>query len=420
MSQNTEVRRIPFSRPILGPAEEQAVLEVMRSGWLTTGKRCQAFEADFSARSGLPHALAVNSATSGLHLALEALDIKSGDRLAVSPYTFTATCEVMRYLGAHPHFVDIEPGSFHMDLDALERDLEQARKGAIPPIRAIVPVHIGGVGWRMAELYALAARFGLPVLEDAAHAWPARSAEYRNPAVPDGYFLGSGGEIGVYSFYANKTITTGEGGMVVCRDPALAKRMKTMRSHGIDREVWNRFTTNADQWRYAVVEAGYKYNLPDLAAAIGCVQLGRADAFMAERRAVAQAYNRAFETLDWLTLPPRRELADKPAVPGAATDPALAHSWHLYSLRLRDDPRAGELEARRDAFVRRLDAAGVGISVHYIPLHMHPYYARTYGLKPGDFPVARDTYRGTFSLPVFPGMREDEIGQVVEAVRSAR
>ncbi len=413
MSQNTEIRRVPFSRPRLGVEEEQAVIEVMRSGWLTTGKRCQAFEADFAARSAMPFALSVNSATAGLHLALDALNIQPGDRIAVSPYTFTASCEVMRYLGAHPHFIDIERPSFHLDIDRLGDDLEQARLGRIPPIKAIMPVHIGGLGWRVRELYELAARYGIPVVEDAAHAWPARSADYCHPAVSNANFLGSGGDIGVYSFYANKTITTGEGGMIVCRDPALATRMKTMRLHGIDREVWNRYTSNADQWRYAVVAPGYKYNLTDLAAAIGSVQLGRADGFMAERRRIAALYNQAFADLDWLQLPPCAELAEKPAVPGNPHDPAMTHSWHLYTLRLKGP----DLIAKRDGFIRTLESRGVGTSVHYIPLHMHPYYAETYQLKPEDFPACRDSFESCFSLPIYPGMEDDEIQQVIQAVR---
>lgn len=403
MNQNTDF--IPFARPRLGVEEEQAVIEVLRSGWLTTGKQCQAFEQDFAARAGVPHALAVNSATAGLHLALEALGIGPGDRIAVSPYTFTASCEVMRYLGAHPHFVDIEAPSFHMDLDKLETELKRAKRGELPPIKAIMPVHIGGVGWRVRELYALADQYGIPVIEDAAHAWPARSREYSRDGSEA--FLGAEGTIGVYSFYANKTITTGEGGMIVSRNEAASKRMRTMRLHGIDREVWNRFTSNADQWRYAVVAPGYKYNLTDVAASIGCVQLRRADGFMAERRAIASRFNAAFSQLDWLELPPHSNFADQP-------DQEFAHSWLLYALRLKP----GRLSIDRDEFLRKLSEAHIGTSVHFIPLHTMPYYAETYNLKVQDFPQAWAAFEGCFSLPIYPGLTENEVQRVIEEVRN--
>ena len=401
MNQNTDF--IPFARPRLGVEEEQAVIEVLRSGWLTTGKHCQAFEADFAQRAGVPHALAVNSATAGLHLALEALGITEGDRIAVSPYTFTASCEVMRYLGAHPHFIDVEAPSFHMDLNKLEHELKRSKRGEIPAIKAIMPVHMGGVGWRVRELYALADQYGLPVVEDAAHAWPARSTAYSRAGSEA--FLGTQGSIGVYSFYANKTITTGEGGMIVSHDEALVKRMRTMRLHGIDREVWNRFTSKADQWRYAVVAPGYKYNLTDVAASIGCVQLRRADGFMAERRAIAARFNAAFAKVDWLELPPLTEMASQA---GQET----AHSWLLYALRLKP----GRLSIDRDEFLRKLSAAGIGTSVHFIPLHTMPYYAETYGLKPQDYPQALAAFEGCFSLPIYPGLSESELERVIEEV----
>lgn len=388
-------RPIPFARPCLGPEEEEAAIRVLRSGWLTTAGECAAFEQEFAAFCQVPQALAVNSATAGLHLALDALGIGPDDQVAVSPYTFTASCEVMRYLGAHPAFVDIAPGSFHMDPQALEDRLRQDRRLAKPRIKAIMPVHIGGLGLFTREYREIADRYGLPMVEDAAHALPARE--------PDGSFLGCNATIGVFSFYANKTITTAEGGMVVCQDPALAKRMKLMRSHGIDREVWARFTTNAAQWRYAVVEAGYKYNMPDLAAAIGRAQLAKADRFMASRRRIAQTYNEAFRHLGWLSLPPQPE--------GLRED---THSWHLYTLGLQPAGDGG----LRDRFLSWLDSRRIGTSVHYIPLHLMPYYRDTYGLKDSDFPQALARYLGAASLPLYPDLGPAELAYIIESVQA--
>lgn len=374
---------IPFALPKIGEEEEAAALRVLRSGWLTTGKETQAFEREFAAYVNAPHAAAVNSATAGLHLALEALGVGPGDRVLTTPYTFTATAEVIRYLGAHPVFVDIEPDGFNIDPELLERELES---GNGKPA-AIVPVHIGGQPCRMDRILELSRSYGVPVVEDAAHAFPVRT--------PDGY-LGTLGEIGVYSFYATKTITTGEGGMLVTGNDEIARRVRIMRLHGIDREIWDRYTSKKPAWQYEVVEAGFKYNMTDLAAAIGREQLRKAEAFLEERRRIAAQYRAAFEDREYLVLPPDTE----------------HHAWHLFILRLVPE----KLSIGRDELIEKLSEAGIGTSVHYIPLHLMPYYARTYDLSPGDFPRSTARFAEVMSLPIYPGLTQERILYIIRTV----
>lgn len=371
---------IPFSRPVLGEREEQAVLEVMRSGWLTTGKVTLAFEAEFAAFVGVPHALAVNSATAGLHLALEALGVGPGDLCAVPDYTFTATAEVVRYLGADPVFVDCRDDSPNFDLDRLEEVLRTR------PIKVVLPVHVAGEPVDWDRLASLQAQYGFRIVEDAAHVFPT--------AGPQG-FWGALGDIGVYSFYANKNMTTGEGGMVVTRDEGLARRMKVMRLHGIDRDAFARYTGTTASWEYAIVAPGYKYNLTDLASAIGRVQLTRAEGFWRDRQSLVRRYFENLKTLEGLVLPAWRD----------------DHAWHVFSVLL---PPGRD----RDAFVRDLTAARVGTSVHYIPLHRMPYWKERYSLTPGDFPRAEERFRRTLSLPLYPALSADQVDEVCRRFRT--
>jgi len=380
MSPSTEF--IPFARPTLGPEEERAAVEVIRSGWLTTGPQAAAFEEEFAAYVGSRHALAVCSATAGLHLALEALGVGPGDLVATTPYTFTATAEVIRYLGADPVFVDVEPRTYNLD----PRCLERAVRDSGERLKAVLPVHIGGLPCALEKIQAVSAP--VPVVEDAAHAFP---------VTLDGRYAGAIGTLGVYSFYANKNITTGEGGMVVTDRDDLASRVRIMRNHGIDREAWARYTAPGASWKYAVVEAGYKYNLTDIAAAIGRVQLRRAESFLADRRRVARVYIEQLKDLEFVELPVTAE----------------SHAWHLFLLRLRPE----RLTISRDRFVEALREVGIGTSVHYIPLHIMPYYSRRYGLAPADFPVALDCYERTISLPIYPALTDAQVSRVVEAVR---
>jgi dTDP-4-amino-4,6-dideoxygalactose transaminase len=373
---------IPFARPSIGREEEDAVLEVLRSGWLTTGKVALAFEAEFASFIGAGRALAANSATSALHLALEALGIGPGTKVAMSPYTFASDAAAARHLGAEVAFCDVSKDDYNIDPGRLEDLLERD-----PAIKAVVPVHVGGNPCKMGEILDSARRRGVAVVEDCAHGFPLRT--------PDG-MAGTLGDVGFYSFYATKTITTGDGGMAVARDERLLKRMETMRSHGFDRGAWDRYTSSTASWRYDVVEAGYKYNLPDLLAAVGREQLKKADLFLEQRREIAARYDAAFAGHPALEAPPRRD----------------GHSWHLYSLGLRP----GALRIDRDEFARRLQEAGVGISVHFIPLHVMTYWSRRYGLEPGDFPEAYGKFSRVVSLPIWQGMSAAQVDRAAEAV----
>ncbi|HAP42514.1 MAG: hypothetical protein A2087_14765 [Spirochaetes bacterium GWD1_61_31] len=409
MKANTDLASlepIPFARPDIGPEEEAAVLRIMRSGWLTTGAETLAFEQAFAAFVGSPHALAVNSATSGLHLALEALGIGPGDTVITSPYTFTSSAAVILHQRAEVVFCDTAPGSANLDPLALEQVLAKTRN-----VRAIIAVHVGGLPCDMDAILALAANYGCAVIEDAAHAFPVRSgsAGARDGAAGahDGAaWAGTRGTIGVYSFYATKTITTGDGGMVVTADPKLAARMALMRMHGIDRTVWSRYTDTKASWQYNVTEAGFKYNLPDILSAIGKVQLGRALGFVAERQAIAALYNQRFAGLPGLSLPPGAEFA------GSAAGPDIRHAWHLYALRVGD----GQSDQPRNRLGGYLQAAGIGVSVHFIPLHLMPFYAVRYQLTPEDFPNALRTYRQSLSLPIWQGMGLERASRVADAV----
>jgi len=383
MNPSTEF--IPFAKPSLGPEEEEAVLRIMRSGWLTTGSETLAFEREFADFVGVPRAMAVNSATSGLHLALEALGIGPGDVVVAPTYTFASTAAVVRHLGAEVAFCDTAPGSYNMDPSALESVLKTTRN-----VRAVVPVHVGGLPCDMDAIVPLARRYGCAVVEDAAHAFPSRTAAG---------MAGTLGDIGVYSFYATKTITTGEGGMVVSGNEALCARMSRMRMHGIDREVWDRYTSKKASWVYEVSEAGFKYNLPDILSAMGRVQLTKADRFLAERQAIAGIYNQAFGSHSGLVLPPS----------------GTGHAWHLYSLRV--NPR--EAGADRDGLIAALADAGIGCSVHFIPLHTMPYWAGRYALEPDSYPNALAMYQSTLSLPIWQGMGPERATRVAEAVLSA-
>ncbi|MCL1815465.1 MAG: DegT/DnrJ/EryC1/StrS aminotransferase family protein [Treponema sp.] len=404
---------IPFHRPFIGKEEEEAVLRVLRSGWLTTGKETLAFEEEFrdfllrengKTIPAPPHhnlfCLAVNSATSGLHLALEALGTGPEDAVLLPSYTFTATAEIVRYLGAEAIFVDIAPDSYNMDPEELEKAVLRLRKTkdgekAAGKPKAIIAVHIGGVPCNMPAINSIAQRYGLAVVEDSAHAFPARIIEdNRDKQILQANLAGMCSDIGVFSFYATKTITTGEGGMVVTGREDMVRRIEVMRSHGIDRSVWNRYTDTAASWYYEVVAPGFKYNLPDLLAAVGRVQLRRALELLTQRQIIAERYDRAFKNEGALIIPP----------PGGAR--------HLYAIRLKEPER-------RDAFIESLRSQGIGTSVHFIPLHLMPYYRDRYSLKPEDLPQSYQRFRETVSLPIWPGMTETQIDRVIETVLRA-
>jgi len=427
---------VPFFRPSIGEAEIAEVVACLRSGWLTTGPRTQRFEADLAERVGAKHALAVNSCTAALHLAVEALGLGPGQAVLVPTMTFAASAEVVRYQGAVPLLVDCDPVTLNLDLDDAERKIEQLRAGRTPldpalRVVGMIPVHVGGLMLDMDAVQAFAARHGLWLVEDAAHALP---AAYRRKGdspllceAPSGPFRQKGtvpfsppsqtaeggctpsrpwrrcGEntsaVTCFSFYANKTITTGEGGMAVTDDPDLAARMKQMSLHGLSHDAWKRYAGN-NPWDYRIVAPGYKYNLTDIASAIGIHQLARAEALRQERESIARYFRERLADVEELELPP--------------DPPDRVHAWHLFPIRLRLD----RLPFDRNTFIERLREHGVGCSVHWRPLHLHPYYEETFGWRPDDLPVASAQWIRLVSLPLFPGMRDDERDRVVEVGRT--
>jgi dTDP-4-amino-4,6-dideoxygalactose transaminase len=377
---------LPFALPDIGEDEIAEVVAVLRSGWITTGPKARQFESDFAQYlGGGVEAIAVNSATAGLHLALEAFGIGPGDEVITTTHTFTASAEIIRYLGADPVFVDIDPDTLCIDVEAIESAIT-ART------RAIIPVHYGGLAVDMAAVCDIARRHRLRVLEDAAHALPSTTA---------GRLVGAlDSDATAFSFYATKSITTGEGGMLVTRDPEIAKRTRVMRLHGISRDVFDRFTAKAPSWYYEIVAPGFKYNMTDIAAALGIHQLRRADDFQRGRARIAARYDEAFSELP-LRLPPRPHSGD-------------THSWHLYVVRLEPAAAVG-----RDEFIERLFALGIGCSVHYIPLHLQPYWRDTYRLDAATFPVSQRAYETAVSLPIYTRMTEQDVDRVIAAVRKA-
>ncbi len=376
---------LPFALPEIGDEEIAEVVDTLKSGWVTTGPKAKRFEADFARFLGDEslHCIAVNSATAGLHLALEALGIGPGDEVITTTHTFTATAEVVRYLGADVVLVDIDPATLNLDPALIVAAIT-------PKTKAIIPVHYAGLAADMDAIHAIAARHGLQVVEDAAHALP---TSYKGQRIGT---LSSAAT--VFSFYANKTITTGEGGMLVTRDDKLAARAKVMRLHGINRDAFDRFTAKVPSWYYEIVAPGFKYNLTDIAAALGLHQLQKAERFAAARRAVVQRYNAG--------------LADLPVLLPPEPLPGDQHPWHLYVLRLKPQARL-----QRDALIDALFADGIGVSVHYIPLHQHPYWRERYALRPEQFPHSQFAYEQMLSLPLYSRMTEQDTDRVIAAVR---
>ena len=382
---------LPFALPEIGDEEIAEVVDTLRSGWVTTGPKARRFEADFAAWLGGPvgedpaglHCIAVNSATAGLHLALEALGIGPGDDVITTTHTFTATAEVVRYLGADVRLVDIDPATLNISPAAVEAAIT-------PRTRAVIPVHYAGLAADMPAILAIARRHGLKVVEDAAHALPTTCG---------GRLVGTlDSDATVFSFYANKTMTTGEGGMLVTRDAALAARASVMRLHGMSRDAFDRFTAKVPSWYYEIVAPGFKYNLTDIAAAMGIHPLKKARAFAQRRGEIAARYDAAFAGL--------------PLVAAPLAPAGDLHAWHLYVLRLAPDAGIG-----RDAFIEALFDAGIGCSVHYIPLHLQPYWRDRYHLQPGDFPASQHAYEQMLSLPIYSRMNDADTESVIAAVR---
>jgi perosamine synthetase len=373
---------LPFHLPEIGPEEIRSVVETLQSGWLTSGAKVKRFEEDFSRFIGCQYSVAVNSCTAALHLALEAVGVDEGDEVIVPTMTFTATAEVVLYFKAIPVLVDCRPNTFNIDPDLIERAITAKTK-------AIIAVHFAGQSCDMEAILQIARKHKLYVIEDAAHALPAKY---------HGQTIGTIGDITCFSFYATKTITTGEGGMATTQNPEWAARMRMMSLHGISHDAWKRYTKEGS-WYYEVVRPGFKYNLTDIGAAIGIEQLKKCDVFGAARTRIAATYDQRFSDLCEIE------------TPVCETD--VQHAWHLYVIQLDLE----RLRINRGQFIETLKEQGIGTSVHFIPLHLHPYYRDNFGYAPDDFPKSTEIYQRILSLPIYPKMTESQIEHVVEAVR---
>lgn len=427
--------QVSFFRPSLQEQEIEEVIATLRSGWLTSGVRVKRFEQAFAEAVGALYAVALNSCTAALHLAVEALGLKAGQAVLVPTMTFAATAEVVRYLGAIPILVDCDLVALNMDLDDAARQLEKLRfsnranyadiqNPRLSEAVGIMPVHVGGLMMDIKAIHNFAAMHNLWVVEDAAHAFPAAwRSEVRdqNSEIKTHYRGAEGAEdaqrllvrhndgwqrcgqgtahVTCFSFYANKTITTGEGGMAVTDDPNLAQRMREMSLHGLSQDAWERYA-GGPSWDYKIVAPGFKYNLTDIAASIGIHQLTRAEEMRQMREGVARCYFEALADVDEIELPPQ--------------DVNRVHAWHLFPIRLRLD----RLDIDRNHFIKELKRAGVGCSVHWRPLHLHPYYQETFKYRAEDFPVATREWQRLVSLPIFPDMRTDEINYVVNTIKA--
>ena len=374
---------LPFHLPDISEDEIQAVIETLRSGWLTTGPQVKQLEADFAHYVGSRYAVAVNSCTAALHLALEAAGVTAGDEVILPTMTFAATGEVVRYLQATPVLVDCREDTLNIDPSRLAR-------AVTPRTKAIIPVHFAGHPCEMDPILAIAQDHNLTVIEDGAHALPARY---------QGRMVGTIGDLTCFSFYATKTITTGEGGMVTTENPEWATRMRMMSLHGISTDAWKRYSAEGS-WYYEILAPGYKYNMTDIAASIGIQQLKKCDRFWQQRQRYATLYNDAFSDVREIILPPPVEGGQ--------------HAWHLYVIQLQLE----QLRIDRDAVIALLKQHHIGTSVHFIPLHLHPYYRENFGYRAADFPIATAVFARTVSLPIYPKMSEDDVIYVAEVVKS--
>lgn len=376
-----EELKIPFHKPEYGEEEIREVTETIRSGWITTGPKVRDFERAFAAEIGVKHALAVNSGTAAMHVALEALGIKEGDEVITVPFTFVATSEVILYCKAKPVYVDCSPESFNILADRIEEKIT-ART------RAILPVHFAGQACELNPIKRIAERYSLKLVEDAAHSFP---------TLYEGKKVGVFGDATCFSFYATKTLSTGEGGMLVTPHDEVIERARLLSLHGITRDAWKRYQ-NPGAWRYDVVTLGRKYNMSDIQAAIGLQQLRKSARFLERRRRIAASYLEAFRGCELLRTP--------------ACGSFESHAWHLFVIKLEIE----KLSISRDEFMEKMRSAGIGTSVHFIPLSEHPYYQEKLGLKPEDFPNTSDCFKRIVSLPIYPGMSDEDAGFVAQKV----
>lgn len=382
--------RIPFAKVSICGNELKYLKEVLDSGWLTTASKAAIFEQKFAGYVGAKYACAVNSCTSALHLGIDALDVKPGDKVFVQSMTFTSSAEVVRYLRALPIFLDIEYGSNLITPEILKEAIKKN-----PDVKYIIIVHYGGQAAEMISengggILDICNNNGIRILEDAAHAFPSRL---------NGRMVGSFGDVTCFSFYANKTITTGEGGMLLTNNKEIYQHVKIMRMHGINRDIWNRFTSDKPDWEYDVVAAGFKYNMPDVNAAIGLAQLEQAELFHSERQRIAKFYFDHLGRLDAIDLPLLKV-------------PMEDHSWHLFQIVIHDNARIN-----RNEFMKKMSEAGIGTSVHYKPLHLMTYYKKNYDLAPGEFPNTEKTWRGNVSLPIYPFITNEELMYICDTIK---
>ena len=377
--------RIPFAKVTIGESERKYIKEVLDSGWLTTASKTIEFEKRFADFVGAKFACAVNSCTAALHLAVDALNMMPGDKVFVPSMTFTASAEVIRYMNADPVFLDTEYLTNLITPDILRKAINNN-----PDVKYLIIVHYGGQAADMFEILQICKENNIKIVEDAAHAFPSRLNQR---------MVGSFGDITCFSFYANKTITTGEGGMIVTDNEDVYKRVKTMRLHGINKDIWDRFTAKVPSWEYDVVEAGFKYNMPDVTAAIGLGQLEQAELFRKERQKAVEFYYSKLSELKMIDLP-------------ITKIPFEDHAWHLFPIVLNEKSTIS-----RNEFIDKLSEAGIGTSVHYKPLHQMTYYKTKYNLKVDDFPNAEKTWQGNVSLPLFPFMEKEDLEYICDTIK---
>jgi dTDP-4-amino-4,6-dideoxygalactose transaminase len=395
---------VPFMRPKMGDAEIQEVTDTLRSGWLTTGSKVKLFEQNFAKAVRAPYAVALNSCTAALHLAVEALGLTAGQAVLIPTMTFAATAEIVLYKGAIPILVDCDPITGNMDIRDARKKIKMLRAGRLSfvansdtEVVGIIPVHVGGFMMNVDEIKRFAHEFGLWIVEDAAHAFP---SAWRRDSKSKWQFCGENtAAVTCYSFYANKTITTGEGGMAVTHNEAIADRIRLMSLHGLSRDAWKRFMEKGN-WDYKIISPGYKYNLTDIAAAIGIHQLAQAEEMRIQRQAIAEHFLRKFAGLGEIGLPP--------------SDENRLHSWHLFPIRLNLE----SLTIDRNEFIEEMKRFGVGCSVHWRPLHLHPLYAETFGWQDHHSPNATELWGKIISLPIFPSMTVKEINHVVKVIKN--
>ena len=382
----TNIRQIPFAKVCIGESERKYLKEVLDSGWLTTASKTLEFEQRFAEYVGAKYACAVNSCTAALHLGIDALGVRAGDKVFVPSMTFTASAEVIRYVLADPVFLDTEYRTNLITPQILQKAIQQN-----PEVKHLIIVHYGGQLASMPEIMEICKRHNIKILEDAAHAFPTKLI---------GKMAGSFGDVTCFSFYANKTITTGEGGMLVTDNEDIYKRVKTMRLHGINRDIWDRFSSKTPSWEYDVVEAGYKYNMPDVTAAIGLGQIEQAQFFRQDRQNIAEYYFKHLSDLNMIDLPISHVKPEE-------------HAWHLFPIVLNS-----KAKINRNRFIELLSDAGIGTSVHYKPLHQMTYYKEKYNLSVNDYPNAEKTWQGNVSLPLYPFMKTEDIKYICNTIHS--